>query len=51
MWILGLKGLKSRMPKDGCLYVLRKPLLVRFCLVVGVLFSVFSIYCITSFGS
>ena len=31
-------------------FVLRKPLLVRFCVVVWVFFSVFSIFCITSFG-
>lgn len=30
--------------------VLRKPLLVRFCVEVLVLFIVFSIFCITSFG-
>ena len=30
--------------------VLRKPLLVRFCVVVLVLFIVFSIFCITSCG-
>ena len=31
----------------GCFLVLRKPLLVSFCVVVWVLFSVF---CFTSFG-
>ena len=29
---------------------MRKPLLVRFCVVVWVFFSVFSIFCITSFA-
>ena len=34
----------------GCFLVLWKPLLVRFCLVVWVLFGAFSIFCMTSFG-
>ena len=34
----------------GFFWLLRKPLLVRFCFVVWVLFSVFPIFCITSFG-
>lgn len=33
-----------------CFLVLRKPLLVRFCFVVWVLFGVFSIFSMTSFG-
>ena len=33
-----------------CFLVLGKPLLVRFCFVVWVLFGVFSIFCMTSFG-
>ena len=37
--------------KWGCFLVLRKLLLVRFCVVVWVLFSVFSIFCITSLVS
>ena len=39
-----------RLPNFGCFLVLRKPLLVRYCVEVWVLFSVFSIFCITSFG-
>ena len=35
----------------GCFLVLRKLLLVSFCVVVWVLFSVFSIFCITSLVS
>ena len=35
----------------GCFLVLRKLLSVRFCVVVWVLFSVFSIFCITSLVS
>ena len=34
----------------GCFLVVWKPLLVRFCFVVWVLFGVFSIFCMTSFG-
>ena len=34
----------------GCFLVLWKPLLVRFCFVVWVLFGVFSIFSVTSFG-
>ena len=37
--------------KKGCFLVLRKLLLVSFCVVVWVLFSVFSIFCITSLVS
>ena len=37
--------------KSGCFLVLRKLLLVSFCVVVWVLFSVFSIFCITSLVS
>ena len=33
-----------------CLWMLRKPLLVCFCVVVWVFFSVFSIFRMTSFG-
>ena len=35
----------------GCFLVLRKLLFVSFCVVVWVLFSVFSIFCITSLVS
>ena len=35
---------------SGCFLVLWKPLLVRFCFVVWVLFGAFSIFCMTSFG-
>ena len=37
--------------KTGCFLVLRKLLFVSFCVVVWVLFSVFSIFCITSLVS
>ena len=37
--------------KEGCFLVLRKLLFVSFCVVVWVLFSVFSIFCITSLVS
>ena len=37
--------------KCGCFLVLRKLLFVSFCVVVWVLFSVFSIFCITSLVS
>ena len=37
--------------EKGCFLVLRKLLLVSFCVVVWVLFSVFSIFCITSLVS
>ena len=33
-----------------CFWMLGKPLLVRFCFVVWVLFAAFSIFCMTSFG-
>ena len=36
---------------SGCFLVLRKLLFVSFCVVVWVLFSVFSIFCITSLVS
>ena len=35
-------------PFSGCFLVLWKPLLVHFCVVVWVLFSVISVFCITS---
>ena len=38
----------SRLRASGCFLVLRKLLLVSFCVVVWVFFSVFSIFCITS---
>ena len=38
-------------PFFGCFLVLRKLLFVSFCVVVWVLFSVFSIFCITSLVS
>ena len=31
-------------------WMLRKPLLVRFCVVVWILLGVFSVFCMTSFG-
>ena len=34
----------------GFFWMLRKPLLVRFCFVVWALFSIFPIFWITSFG-
>ena len=34
----------------GCLLGLRKPLLVRVCVAILVLLSVFSFFCITSLG-
>ena len=37
-------------PKSECFFVLRKPLLVRLCVVAWVLSSVFSIFYIPSFG-
>ena len=37
--------------ENGCFLVLRKLLFVSFCVVVWVLFSVFSIFCITSLVS
>ena len=40
----------SSIRKQGCFLVLRKPLLVLFCFVVGVSFSVFGILCTRSFG-
>ena len=46
MWILGLKGLTIFSGKSGCLSVLQKLLLVRFCVVVQALFSIF----LKSFG-
>lgn len=33
-------------PLSGCFLVLWKPFLVRFCVVVLLLFSIFSIFCI-----
>ena len=39
------------MANFGCFLVLRKLLFVSFCVVVWVLFSVFSIFCITSLVS
>ena len=36
--------------KVKCFWLLGKPLLVRFCFVVRVLFGVLSIFCMTSFG-
>ena len=41
----------NRVTSFGCFLVLRKLLLVSFCVVVWVLFSVFSIFCITSLVS
>ena len=38
------------MIKFGCLFLLGKPLLVHFCVVEWVLFSFFSIFCMTLFG-
>ena len=44
--------LKRSIKVKSCIFlVLRKLLLVRFCVVVWVLFSVFSIFCITSLVS
>ena len=44
-------GLYSEGRFNGCFLVLQKLLLVSFCVVVWVLFSVFSIFCITSLVS
>ena len=44
-------GATASKQKMGCFLVLQKLLLVRFCVVVWVLFSVFSIFCITSLVS
>ena len=41
----------TKVKKLGCFLVLRKLLFVSFCVVVWVLFSVFSIFCITSLVS
>ena len=41
---------KSKITISGCFFVLRKPLLVRFCCVVLILFHVFSTCYITWFG-
>lgn len=40
----------DRLSNKGFFQVLRKPLLVSFCVVLWVLFSVFSILCISSFS-
>ena len=45
------KVISILLPHKGCFLVLRKLLLVSFCVVVWVLFSVFSIFCITSLVS
>ena len=54
MWFvvlfLGQNPFQGYLPNLGCFLVLRKPLLVSFCVVVWVLFSVFWIFCFTSFG-
>ena len=45
------RGAYLRGGLNGCFLVLRKLLFVSFCVVVWVLFSVFSIFCITSLVS
>ena len=43
--------MESESGENGeCFWMLRGPLLVRFCFVAWVLFGVFSTFCMTSFG-
>ena len=47
---LAFASLDLKVPNRGRFLVLRKPLLVRFCFLMWVLLSAFSICCKTSFG-
>ena len=43
--------MESESGENGeCFWMLRGPLLVRFCFVSWVLFGAFSTFCMTSFG-